>query len=193
MQRFLNILKNCFLILIIGLGIFLVVKEVSFWGSKDFVSPLPSRMPLIIRNDLYGDGYFGAQRSGRRRHTGIDFTAPVGTPVRAAKSGWIVAARYSRGLGNLIEIYHKQSLLTLYAHLDTINVKMLQRVRQGEVIATVGKTGNANYKGMLPHLHFEIFKDGLQQDPLAWLPGIKIQTIILPKPNDKKIQPAKHR
>ncbi len=165
MKKFIALPKNAIVIISVLFGLFLIFNELYFLDIKNFVSPLDKRKQLIIRNDAYGDGYFGAPRSGRRKHAGLDFAAPVGTNVRAVKSGWIVAARQSRGLGKFVEIYHRNGLVSIYGHLDSIKVKVLRRVRQGEVIGTVGKTGNANYKKMQPHLHFEILKDGFQRDP----------------------------
>lgn len=176
MFKIIPFMRNLIVVLAFCLACLLGVNELYFFNLHPFVSPLEIRAPLIIRNDSYGDGYFRARRSGGRPHTGIDLAAPIGTSVRSVKSGWVVVCRNSRGSGNFIEIYHKKGMVTVYAHLDTIKVRLLQRVKQGEVIGTVGKTGNANYKKMQAHLHFEIIQDGRRQDPLAWLPGIKTQS-----------------
>jgi len=175
MSGFLRFIKNSIVSIAIAAVFFIIGNELYFFDTRPLVSPLAEKTQLIIRNDLYGDGYFSARRSGRRLHTGIDLAAAIGTPVRSVKSGWVAVCRNSRGSGNFIEVYHKKGMVTVYAHLDTIKVRLFQRVRQGEVIGTVGKTGNANYKNMQAHLHFEIIQDGRRQDPMAWLPGIKTQ------------------
>ncbi|MEW6009291.1 MAG: M23 family metallopeptidase [Candidatus Omnitrophota bacterium] len=186
MAKLFAFLKNTLVIISILFGLFLIFNELYFLDIKNFVSPLNKDTRLIIRNDAYGDGYFAAPRRGRRKHAGLDFAAAVGTNVCAVKSGWVLAARESKGLGKFIEIYHKNGLISVYGHLDSIKVKLLQRVRQGEVIGTVGKTGNANYKNMQPHLHFEIIKDGLQRDPTAFFPNLGHQRIFKSRLNGKK-------
>jgi len=120
---------------------------------------------LVIRNDLRGDGDFGAKRKNGRSHSGIDILAPVGTPVYASKSGIAFRGDVPTGYGRYVMIYHPDGTQTFYGHLSDWNVTSTKRVRQGEIIGFVGKTGNASYKSIQPHLHFEIRKDGEAQDP----------------------------
>lgn len=131
-----------------------------------FVNPL-GQSRLTIRQDGRGDGHYLAPRSGRRVHQGIDLAAKVGDPVRAVRSGWVTTARYHRGYGKYIVLRHSPFLTTTYAHLKTVSVHEGARVRQGEPIGTVGKTGNARYRAMVPHLHFEIRRGGVPVDPVA--------------------------
>jgi len=136
----------------------------SLYVARDhFASPLPTK--LVLRNDDYGDGYFGAKRSGGRVHKGVDFLADVGTPVFAVKPGVVKYARYKKGNGNYVVINHSWGYKTYYCHLAQINVSEGQKVSELQVIGTVGKTGNANRSGMSAHLHFEIHKDGVPYDP----------------------------
>ena len=66
------------------------------------------------------------------------------------------AKEQKNGAGKYVLIKHKNGYSTLYAHLSEINIKPVQRVRQGTIIGKVGKTGNANYSKMKTHLHFEV-------------------------------------
>jgi len=120
-----------------------------------------------IRNDGWGDGTFGAKRSGGRLHLGIDLQAPVGTPVKAAKSGMAVA-KSNRGMGNFVVIKHIDGTKTIYGHLSRMFIDPRgEKVKIGDTIGEVGKTGNARNPCMLPHLHFELWVDGEPVDPLA--------------------------
>jgi murein DD-endopeptidase MepM/ murein hydrolase activator NlpD len=93
-------------------------------------------------------------------HAGIDLAAPAGTPIAAAADGVVTfAGRYPmRGsifwwrMGNLVAIRHADRFVTLYGHCDRVNVRAGQRVRQGEVIATVGSSGWSTNS----HLHYEV-------------------------------------
>jgi murein DD-endopeptidase MepM/ murein hydrolase activator NlpD len=104
---------------------------------------------------------------GKRRHDGIDISAPVGTPIRAADSGRVVYSdNKMRGYGNLIIIEHRDKFFTIYAHNKENVVKEEVDVEQGDIIARVGKTGNATG----PHLHFEVRKGSRPLDPIQFLP-----------------------
>ena len=124
----------------------------------DIIKPLPAEMPLVIRVDKYGDGHFGAPRRGYR-HRGIDLTAEVGTPVLAAKCGWVEKVTYDELSGNYLVIKHRDGTKSYYLHLNKVYVKPKRWVRQGQVVGEVGKTGNADAADMMTHLHFEIRKD----------------------------------
>jgi murein DD-endopeptidase MepM/ murein hydrolase activator NlpD len=98
-----------------------------------------------------------------KMHTGIDFTAAMGVDVMATGDGVVtVAERSMGGYGNKVVIDHGSGYTTLYAHLNTINIAKGQQVTRGQVIATVGNTGMS----MVPHLHYEVLKNGEFQDPL---------------------------
>ena len=136
-----------------------------------FLSPIDYKRDYIIRKDAWGDGAFLSRRSnGTRQHAGIDLLADAGTPVRASRSGKVRAAAQSKGMGNYIIIQDAGGFKTVYGHLHEIFVKNRHWVRQGQVIGTVGKTGNANKATMQAHLHFEIRKGKVPQDPLEYLP-----------------------
>lgn len=101
-----------------------------------------------------------------RNHAGIDLAADAGVPIKAAREGTVALSGVVTGYGNTVIIDHPDGTRTLYAHSATLKVKAGQRVKQGEVVATVGSTGNSTG----PHLHFEIIVDGKPRDPLQYLP-----------------------
>lgn len=126
-----------------------------------------SKIP--IRGDAYGNGEFGSKRSNNRSHAGIDIQAPVGTPVYASKSGIAFCGNVPTGYGKYVMIYHPDGSQTMYSHLLEWNISSPKKVRRGETIGFVGKTGNASYGSIQPHLHFEIRKGGKPVDPTARL------------------------
>jgi murein DD-endopeptidase MepM/ murein hydrolase activator NlpD len=141
----------------------------AFMDKQYFICPIEYKGNIIIRNDNYGDGLFASSRSGRRMHKGLDLFADVGSPVFTAKSGKIVSATQNHGMGKYIIIRHRGNIITIYGHLSAIFVQKNAYVRQGQVIGSVGKTGNAGNRQILPHLHFEIRKNGVPQDPLEYI------------------------
>lgn len=103
----------------------------------------------------------------KRPHLGIDLAAPKGTPILASQGGTVIyAGREFRGYGKMVLVESGDGWATLYAHFDKILVAEGQKVRQGEVIGAMGRTGRAT--GV--HLHFEIRKDRGPVDPLPLLP-----------------------
>jgi murein DD-endopeptidase MepM/ murein hydrolase activator NlpD len=136
---------------------------------KTFISPIRYTGKIPIRTDAYGDGHFGVSRSGRRRHRGLDIYAPLHSEVIASKGGKVNIGLIKNGMGKYIIIQHPEDYVTLYGHLSKFCVKDKQRIRQGSIIGYVGKTGNARYKMIEPHLHFEIRKNGEYLDPLSSL------------------------
>jgi murein DD-endopeptidase MepM/ murein hydrolase activator NlpD len=100
-----------------------------------------------------------------RMHTGIDFGASSGTPIRAAADGVVVSAGPLGGYGNATVIDHGNGLATLYAHQSSILVSPGQRVSRGQVIGYVGCTGLCTG----PHLHFEVRVRGTPVDPMQYL------------------------
>lgn len=97
-----------------------------------------------------------------RMHQGIDFGAPMGTPVMAAGSGTVVGAGWKGGYGKYVLVRHGSGYETAYGHLSRITVKKGAHVRQGQTIAFVGMTGTATG----PHLHYEIRINHAQVNPL---------------------------
>ncbi|MEL7433450.1 MAG: LysM peptidoglycan-binding domain-containing M23 family metallopeptidase [Chloroflexota bacterium] len=101
-------------------------------------------------------------------HSGIDLSAPTGTPIYAANSGNVIFSGFSRwGYGNAVVIEHGGVYSTLYGHMSSIAVGCGQFVSVGQVIGLVGNTGNSSG----PHLHFEIMINGEAINP-SGTPGI---------------------
>ncbi len=100
-----------------------------------------------------------------RAHKGVDFAAPIGTPVHAAASGRVIVAGQQGGYGNVVMLQHAGGRSTVYAHLSRFapGVKHGSLVRQGDVIGYVGMTGWATG----PHLHYEFRVDNVQVNPLT--------------------------
>lgn len=96
-----------------------------------------------------------------RMHQGIDFAAPTGAPVLASAGGKVVAAGWAGGYGNLVAVQHGRNMVTRYAHLSRIHVKVGDSVSQGQRIGAVGSTGLSTG----PHLHYEVWVDGKPVNP----------------------------
>jgi murein DD-endopeptidase MepM/ murein hydrolase activator NlpD len=97
-----------------------------------------------------------------RRHLGVDYAAPTGTPVRTIADGTVDFAGWQNGYGNVVSIRHGNERTTLYAHMSRIDVKKGQRLEQGQRVGAVGSTGWSTG----PHLHLEFRVNGVHQDPL---------------------------
>lgn len=101
----------------------------------------------------------------RVRHNGLDIIVSTGTPILAAGDGRVSKVEKSNnGLGNIVTITHSSSYVTRYCHLSTISVKQGQKVKAGQKIGAAGMTGSS----FAPHLHFEVIKDGVYQDPVNY-------------------------
>ncbi|MFH1858414.1 MAG: M23 family metallopeptidase [Candidatus Omnitrophota bacterium] len=135
----------------------------------DWVSPLPSASKLQIRRDAWGKGDFGARRNGGRRHRGVDLLAEVEDPVAAVRSGRVRVGEVPNGMGIYAAVTHRDGLKTIYGHLTKATVKDRSRVRQGQRIGLVGRTGNAADKEIHTHLHFEIRRGKEALDPMPFL------------------------
>ncbi len=98
-------------------------------------------------------------------HTGLDFRASTGDPVRATANGKVVSAGWSGGYGRMVEVDHGNGLSTRYGHLSEISVKIGDPIKIGQVIGAVGSTGRSTG----PHLHYETRIDGDAVDPQKFL------------------------
>lgn len=136
--------------------------------SKDRLSHIPSIQPVsdrYLRQMASGYGYRQDPIYGTSRfHEGMDFSAPIGTPVYATGNGRVVSAGWESGYGNMIEIDHGYNYRTRYAHLSAINVKAGQTVSRGDLIGKVGNTG----KSTGAHLHYEVRLKGQPQNPVNY-------------------------
>lgn len=137
--------------------------------NKDRLSHIPSIQPVSSESlrkmaSGYGrrvDPIYGTVRF----HEGMDFSAPIGTPVYATGDGIVKeAGRRMSGYGNMIDIDHGFNYTTRYAHLSEILVKPGQEVKRGDLIGKVGNTG----KSTGPHLHYEVRRKGEPQNPVNY-------------------------
>ena len=104
-------------------------------------------------------------------HTGLDFRAAQGDPVRVTANGKVVSAGWAGGYGRMVEVDHGNGLSTRYGHLSEIGVKVGEYVKIGQVIGAVGSTGRSTG----PHLHYETRIDGEAVDPQRFLrAGIRL-------------------
>tara|TARA_Y100000022_G_scaffold182438_1_gene175865 strand:- start:172 stop:1491 length:1320 start_codon:yes stop_codon:yes gene_type:complete len=97
-----------------------------------------------------------------KMHRGVDFAAPAGTPIFAAGDGIIEYSGWNGAYGKYIRIKHNGTFKTAYAHLSKIYKKRGTRIKQGDIIGTLGSTGRSTG----PHLHYEILISGRQVNPL---------------------------
>jgi lipoprotein NlpD len=119
-------------------------------------------------------------RRGESFHDGIDIAAAEGTPIRAIEKGDVIYSDQLRGYGNLVIVRHSGGLVSVYAHNQVNLVREGEVVSRGDVIAKVGSTGRVSG----PHLHFEIRKNNVAQDPLLYLPQLccrQSSDIVAPK------------
>lgn len=161
-------MKKVLLFLLIALPVYLT-PSLYYMDKEYFLYPIKYKGCVIIRNDSRGDGVFAAERNGRRLHKGIDLAAMLEAPVASARPGRVIQATQNNGMGKYVIIQHADNISTLYGHLSRIYVAKDEFVQQGEVIGTVGKTGNASHPDIQPHLHFEVRYSGTAQDPLEYL------------------------
>jgi len=131
------------------------------------LSLVPYRKPVI--GEVEFTSGFGVRSDpflGRpAMHTGLDFRAASGDPVRVTANGKVVNAGWSGGYGRMVEVDHGNGLSTRYGHLSEINVKIGQQVKIGDIIGEVGSTGRSTG----PHLHYETRIDGEAVDPQKFL------------------------
>ena len=100
-----------------------------------------------------------------RMHWGLDIACKTGTPIQSADGGTVKSAAYNGAYGYMIEINHGNGYVTRYAHCSKMYVKRGDKVYKGETIGAVGSTGRSTG----PHLHFEVLKNGVHQNPVKYL------------------------
>jgi murein DD-endopeptidase MepM/ murein hydrolase activator NlpD len=131
------------------------------------LSLVPYRKPVIGEVEFTsGFGIRSDPFLGRpAMHTGLDFRAATGDPVRATANGKVVSSGWAGGYGRMVEIDHGNGLSTRYGHLSEIGVKVGDSIKIGQVIGAVGSTGRSTG----PHLHYETRIDGEAVDPQKFL------------------------
>jgi murein DD-endopeptidase MepM/ murein hydrolase activator NlpD len=128
---------------------------------------VPYRKPVI--GEVEFTSGFGVRSDpflGRpAMHTGLDFRAASGDPVRATANGKVVSSGWAGGYGRMVEIDHGNGLSTRYGHLSEIGVRVGDSIKIGQVIGAVGSTGRSTG----PHLHYETRIEGEAVDPQKFL------------------------
>jgi hypothetical protein len=139
-------------------------------AKEDKLASIPSIKPIRLdklkRKMNYLSG-FGIRihpvHKVKKFHKGIDFTAPKGTPIQATGNGVVIKAKSQRsGFGKHIKIDHGYGYVSVYAHMNSIDVKVGDKVKKGQVIGSVGSTGLST----APHCHYEVHYNGKAVNPV---------------------------
>lgn len=133
--------------------------QVPVFGN--ITSEFGSRIHPILNNEQF--------------HTGIDISAPTGTPVLPVQPGWIAFSGEKSGYGQVVEIDHDDGTQSVYAHLSQRRVEKGDRIREGEFVGLSGDTGRSTG----PHLHLEIRQNGEPVDPLLYFSRGQIENPLL--------------
>lgn len=150
-------------------------KAFASWDEQNdaelaFATPVEGRL----------SGTFGKKRffngQPRRPHSGLDIAAPSGTPIIAPAGGTIIETGDYFFNGNTVFIDHGEGLITMFCHMDSIGVKVGQKVARGEVVGTVGMTGRVTG----PHLHWTVSLNNNRVDPGLFLSGETLAALDAP-------------
>ena len=136
--------------------------------KSEMIRRIPAIQPLRSKNMSRLASGFGYRihpvYKTFRMHTGVDLSAPIGTPIFATGDGIVEAADFGRGYGKRVIIDHGYSYKTQYAHMSRIMVSRGQAVKRGDMIGLVGNTGTSTG----PHLHYEVIKSNKYVDPINY-------------------------
>ena len=141
-------------------------------NKEDLLAAIPAIQPVRNENLTHMASGYGWRSDpftkARKKHYGMDFTAPRGTPVYATGPGKVTRAdANASGFGKHIRIDHGFGYESLYAHLSKYNVRKGQRIKRGDLIGFVGNTG----RSQAPHLHYEIRKNKERINPINFYYG----------------------
>ncbi|MFP3873969.1 MAG: peptidoglycan DD-metalloendopeptidase family protein [Thiohalophilus sp.] len=142
-----------------------ITAAIHSWSERDdvdasFITPVEGRFssPFGLKR-IYNN------QDRIRRHTGLDIAAPVGTPIIAPASGTVIRTGDYFFTGNTVFIDHGQGLVTMYCHLDSIDVEEGQHINQSQQLGEVGMTGRVSG----PHLHWAVFLNQFKVDPKLFM------------------------
>jgi murein DD-endopeptidase MepM/ murein hydrolase activator NlpD len=138
--------------------------------KSEMLACIPAIQPVNNHDLRRLSSYFGYRTDPiykvTKFHPGIDFSAPKGTEIYATGDGLVKEIVQSRGgYGNCLVLNHGYGYETMYAHIHQFKVKQGEKVKRGQLIATIGNTG----KSTAPHLHYEIWKNGNKVNPVYYL------------------------
>jgi hypothetical protein len=140
------------------------------FAKEDKLASVPSIKPVrqdkLKRSMRYLSGYgvrIHPVHKVRKMHKGIDFTAPKGTKIQATGNGVVIKAVNQRsGFGKHVKIDHGYGYVSVYAHMNSIDVKVGEEIKKGQIIGTVGSTGLST----APHCHYEVHYHGKAVNPI---------------------------
>ncbi len=143
-----------------------IIRELAIQKNiKQHFSERDVQMNFITPVSGRDSGRFGLKRimngQPRNPHSGMDIAAASGTPVRSAANGVVLHTGNFFFSGNVVYVDHGSGVISMYAHLSSINVRPGDSVRQGAIVGNVGQTGRATG----PHLHWSIYLNGQAIDP----------------------------
>ena len=163
LRKFIKIIFITSLLSLSG-AIFLFVELPLAISNTGFIFPITH--PRLSSNYGWRKHPISGQH---KKHRGIDLAAPKDARVVAVRAGTVVFSSYHGGYGNLITLEHDDGYASLYGHLNSMEVKIGEKVKAGQLIGRVGSTGNSTG----PHLHFEWRRNGEALNPLDVFPEIK--------------------
>ncbi len=135
-------------------------------AQKSVLLSIPSLWPVLGKvTSPFGDSRVNQSSGGTRPHMGVDIGAATGTPIIAPADGIVASAGWEAEYGRLVCLDHGHGFTTMFGHLNEIYVRAGDRVKAGQILGTVGTSGNTTG----PHLHYEIRIYGRGVNPLSYL------------------------
>ena len=126
---------------------------------------VPAALPLLPDQDFQVTSGFGFRLDPFNHlpsmHEGIDFVAPVGTPVRVTAQGVVIRSEHAGAYGEYVDVQHEDGFVTRYAHLSARQVREGESLRRGDIVGLLGNTGRSSG----PHLHYEVIYQGRAMHP----------------------------
>lgn len=144
----------------------LITAALNTWTENNavetrFIHPVDGRL-----SSIFGLKRIYNKQDRIRRHTGLDIAAPVGTAIKAPATGSVIRTGNYFFTGNTVFIDHGQGLISMYCHLEKIQVKAGEQLKQAQQIGTVGMTGRVSG----PHLHWVVSLNNTKVDPKLFIP-----------------------